>query len=232
MKNIIIFCSVICLFFLLGCKSGDQPQNETNTATQITPAETSLPEPAPLTGDMVFSLNPGKTSIKWTGRKKLVDSHHYGTVVLQSGQVAVTGGMLTAGKFVIDMTTIHSTDLEGNPKYADLVGHLKSADFFEVDKYPTATLAITSVEPLEGNPDANVTVNANLTIKDITHPISFPAKVTLADKILSAQAKFTIDRTKWNVRYGSDSFFDNLGDKVIKNEIEFEVSFVADALPQ
>jgi polyisoprenoid-binding protein YceI len=226
-KNFFPLAITVFIIFLSGCGSSSQKKEEA-AQTQISPSSDNLPQPAPIAGDKVYTLSPGKTSIKWHGMKKLIDSHHYGTVMLKNGEVAVTNGALSAGKFVVDMTTIHSTDLEGNPKYADLVGHLKSEDFFDVANYPEATLEITSVEPLQGNEEANATVYANLTIKGITHNISFPAQITVSDTQVSARGKFTIDRSKWNVRYGSESFFKNLGDKVIKNEIDFEVNFTAD----
>jgi polyisoprenoid-binding protein YceI len=222
-----LFTFVIASFIFFSCNNASQ-QKEDNTEAQLSSANGTLPDPAPLTGDKVYTLLPGKTSIKWFGAKKLTDGKHNGSVLLQSGELAATNGMLSAGKFIIDMTTIHSIDMEGNPKYTKLVGHLKSDDFFDVEKFPTATLEITSVQLLDDNEEANATVYANLTIKEATHNISFPASVMVTDEMLIAKAKFSIDRSKWNVRYGSESFFDNLGDGIIKNEIDFEVNFSAD----
>jgi polyisoprenoid-binding protein YceI len=224
-KTFLAFAAATTL--LLACNSASEQKEETITANTET-VKTELPAAAPLTGDKVYTLLPGKTQIKWFGAKKLTDGKHNGVVMLKSGELAATNGMLTAGKFTIDMTTIHSIDMEGNPKYEKLVGHLKSDDFFDVQKFPATTFEITSVAPLSGSQQGNATVSGNLTIKEATHNISFPTVVMVTDTSLIAVAKFSIDRSKWNVRYGSESFFDNLGDGVIKNEIDFEVSLMAD----
>ncbi len=132
------------------------------------------------------------------------------------GGIQVAGGVITGGKFTIDMTSINVTDLDGGMK-SKLEGHLKNDDFFSVDKFKTANLAIVSVD--------GDNVKANLTIKGITNEITFPAKVVFSDSgEITATASIEVDRSKYDVRYGSDSFFDNLGDKAIDNILKFEVS--------
>ena len=133
-------------------------------------------------------------------------------------------GILVGGSFTIDMNTIKDTDLNGD--YAGkLEKHLKSDDFFGVETYPVATLII-----LEAKPGANnaYTIKANLTIKGITQPIEFVAIVTPDGKNYRAESKLNIDRSLFNVKYGSGKFYDDLGDKTIYDEFELNVSLVTE----
>ena len=154
-----------------------------------------------------------ESEVTWKGYK--VTGSHYGTVALQSGTLEFKGDVLTGGDFTVDMTTIGSTDLSG--EYKDqLDGHLKSDDFFGVEKYPTATLKITKVTSTGKNSYAAV---GDLTIKEKTKPIEFEISVYG----IKATANLKIDRSKYDIRYGSGSFFDNLGDKTIYDEFDLEV---------
>lgn len=159
-------------------------------------------------------VNPSKSEIKWTGKK--VTGSHYGTVNVKSGKLDMNAGKLVGGKIVVDMTSIACNDLEGEWN-GKLVGHLKSDDFFGVANHPEAVFTIQrAVEAAAGE----YTVTGDLTIKNITHPIKF--KANLKDGV--ATTKVTIDRSKYDIRYGSGSFFDNLGDKTIYDEFELEIS--------
>ena len=111
-----------------------------------------------------------------------------------------------------------------------MVNHLKSDDFFSVEKNPVATFTITKIAPYSAKKDEAAThyVTGNLTIKGITHEISFPAEITFSDDLMTAKAAFAIDRTKWNVRFRSGSFFENLGDKMIYDDIKFDLTLVAE----
>lgn len=153
------------------------------------------------------------SEVTWKGYK--VTGSHYGTVALKSGSLEFKGDVLVGGEFVVDMSTIESTDLSGEDK-DQLDGHLKSDDFFGVEKYPTAILKITKVTPSGKNSYAVV---GDLTIKEKTLPIKFDVSV-YGNK---ATANLKIDRSKYDVRYGSGSFFDNLGDKTIYDEFDLEV---------
>jgi polyisoprenoid-binding protein YceI len=170
--------------------------------------------------DGYYAVNSDESEVKWTG-SKITGSSHMGTVKISEGGIQVAGGKVSGGKFTIDMTSINVTDLDGSMKQK-LEGHLKNEDFFNVEKFKTARLEITGVD--------GDNINANLTIKDKTHPVTFPAKVVMnADGSMTATAKIEVDRAKYDVRYGSDSFFDNLGDKTINDIIEFEVKIVGKA---
>ena len=170
------------------------------------------------TKPVTYTVDAAKSTITWVGKK--VTGSHNGTIALQSGSLNVDGKKVTGGTFTIDMNTIK--DAEGSAK---LEGHLKADDFFGVAKFPTATFVITKVA---GN-GADVTVSGNLTIKGITKPLSFPAAVTVnADGTVSALAgKIVVDRTKYDIKYGSKSFFDSIGDKAINDEFELAVKLVA-----
>jgi len=167
---------------------------------------------------IVYNVDVTKSSITWVGKK--VAGSHNGTIAIKSGTLNVDGKNVTGGSFVIDMTAIK--DADGSDK---LEGHLKADDFFGSAKYPTSTFVITKVS----GTSANLTVTGNLTIKGITKPLSFPATTTVnADGTVSALAgKITVDRTKYDIRYGSKSFFDSIGDKAIDDNFEISVKLVA-----
>lgn len=151
-----------------------------------------------------------KSKVVWKGYK--VTGSHEGTVDLKSGFLNFDGGKLTGGEFVIDMTSISSTDLQGGGK-EKLDGHLKSDDFFGVENHPTAKLVFTKVKASGKNA---YSVTGNLTIKGKTNPVSFSISI-YGNK---ATASLKVDRTKYDVRYGSTSFFDGLKDKAIYDEFD------------
>ncbi|HSP11779.1 MAG TPA: YceI family protein [Salegentibacter sp.] len=153
------------------------------------------------------------SEVNWRGEK--VTGFHTGTVKLKEGHFILEDGELKGGEFIMDMNSINVTDLEGENK-GKLEGHLKSDDFFGVETYPTAKLVITSAAKKN---DGTYGVVADLTIKEDTHPVTFD----LEWNENSANTELTIDRSKFNVRYGSGSFFDNLGDKTIYDNFELEV---------
>jgi len=167
---------------------------------------------------VTYTVDAAKSNITWLGKK--VTGSHNGTISLKSGSLNVNGKNVTGGTFVIDMTSIK--DADGSEK---LEGHLKADDFFGSAKFPTSTFVITKVT----GSGANVNVSGNLTIKGITKPLSFPATVTLnEDGTASALAgKITVDRTKYDIRYGSKSFFDSIGDKAIDDNFEIGVKLTA-----
>ncbi len=177
----------------------------------------------PLNGPVeVMRVNTQESIIKWKGYK--VTGKHNGTVALKDGSLQFEDGQLTGGSFVMDMTSITVLDLTGDYK-AKLEGHLKSDDFFGVEKYPTAKFEITRVVS-RGMP-GDYKIEGDLTVKGITKPIRFNARVTEEKGAKVAKADMKLDRTDYNVRYGSGSFFDNLGDKTIYDEFDLSVELVA-----
>ncbi|MCR8669340.1 YceI family protein [Aestuariibaculum sp. M13] len=150
------------------------------------------------------------SSVVWKGYK--VTGSHEGTIALQSGTLSFDGDKLVGGEFVIDMATINTTDLDGEMK-GNLDGHLKSDDFFGTEKYPTAKLVFTKVKAKGKNSYA---VTGDLTIKGKTAPVTFDISIYGS----KATASLKVDRTKYDVRYGSTSFFDDLKDKAIYDEFD------------
>lgn len=155
-------------------------------------------------------IKTDKSKVVWKGYK--VTGSHEGTIDVKSGTLVFEGDKLTGGEFVIDMTSISTTDLEGEYK-GKLDGHLKSDDFFGVSNHPTAKLVFTSVKS-SGKSAYDVT--GDLTIKGKTNPINF----TISIYGNKATASLKVDRTKYEVRYGSTSFFDGLKDKAIYDEFD------------
>ncbi|GAB3838312.1 YceI family protein [Hymenobacter jeollabukensis] len=174
-----------------------------------------------------YKVQPQLSTLGWVGKK--VGGQHSGTIALQSGTVQVKGNQLVGGTFVADMASIKNTDLTDADYNAKLVGHLKSDDFFGVDKYATATFVITSIKPLKGDANGNnATVTGNLTIKGKTNPVSFPAKVGVKNGVASASGTATIDRSKYDVKYGS-TLFGAAADKAIDDNFTLNFNVIAKA---
>jgi polyisoprenoid-binding protein YceI len=144
---------------------------------------------------------------------------HEGTINLASGSLVSDGKSVTGGDFVIDMKSIVATDIT-DPEYnKKFIGHITTGDFFEVEKYPTATFKITKVV------GANVT--GDLTLHGVTKSITFPAKVSMMGGKATATASIPVDRTDFGVKYGSKKFFDSIGDKAIDDVFNLDVTLVA-----
>lgn len=163
------------------------------------------------------------SDIQWWGYKlaKTEASSHNGTLNVKSGTVVLKKNNVVGGTFVLDMNSINATDLSGEAQ-ANLNGHLKNGDFFEVEKYPTAVYKITSVKR-NGKKDFPYTINGNLTVKGKTNPVSFPAKISVNKGIVSIVSnKFTWDRQKFDVAYKSA-----MQDVVVKDDIDMTISVSA-----
>ena len=154
-----------------------------------------------------------ESKVTWKAYK--VTGSHTGSVDLKSGALVFEEGALKGGEFVVDMPSLVSTDLEGEYK-GKLEGHLKSDDFFGVANHPTASLVFTEVKASGKN---SYEVTGDLTIKGITKPVTFDVSVYGS----KATATLKVDRAEYDVRYGSGSFFDNLGDKTIYDEFDLVV---------
>jgi polyisoprenoid-binding protein YceI len=161
-----------------------------------------------------ISADVKNSTLKWHAKK--VTGEHFGTIALKAGKMEVKENKIATGKFVIDMNSIAVTDLTDPTYNTKLVNHLKSDDFFGVAKHPEAMIEIMKSTPFTGN---EATVDANLTIKNITHPITFKVKKDGNAYI----SEIIVDRSKFDVRYGSGSFFDNLGDNMIYDEFTIMV---------
>ncbi|MFZ9942354.1 MAG: YceI family protein [Bacteroidia bacterium] len=172
----------------------------------------------------VFKVDTQKSSVEWYAEK--VTGKHNGLINLKTGQLLNNHGRY-GGSFVMDMTSLVCSDLKDGSK-AKLEGHLKSEDFFSVQKHPTASFEITSMSPISGAKAGapNYTVAGKMTIKGITNDISFPANVTITGATMMATADIKIDRSKYDIRYGSKTFFSDIGDKAIFDDFTLKVKLV------
>lgn len=165
-----------------------------------------------------FSVDTDASKVYWIGKK--VTGEHSGYLMLNEGSIVVKDDKVVSADINMNMNSIEVTDLEGEWK-DKLVGHLKSDDFFSVEKHPNASFKITSV--------TNGKVVGNLSVKGITHEISFPAEISVNGNTVTANGTASIDRTKWDIKYGSGKFFSDLGDKMINDEFEIKFELSAKA---
>ena len=165
--------------------------------------------------DATYNIVQDESSLIWTGRE-VSTSSHFGTINFTSGQFEIADGLISQGEFLVDMTSITVQDLTGGSKER-LEGHLRSDDFFSVESFPTAHLYISSSEVIS---NGKWMVNGFLTIKDISHPVLFEM-VNTED---GWNANLVFDRSKYDVRFRSGTFFENLGDKLIYDDIELKIN--------
>lgn len=168
-----------------------------------------------------YKVDAGKSKVVWVGKK--VTGKHEGTVNVKSGSLKYDGSNLSGGEFVIDMTSINTTDLSGEWK-SKLDAHLKNDDFFSVNKHKTAKLVIKDAQFGKGG---HWDVTGDLTIKGVTKPVMFKANITQKGSTLMAKADIKFNRTAYGVKYKSGKFFKNLGDKMIYDDVELKVNLTA-----
>ena len=170
-----------------------------------------------------FTVDAAKSTLHWKAEK--LTGFHEGTIEVKSGSFVIKNDKIISGSFVIDMSTIVNTDLVDEGVSKKLVGHLRSADFFDVAKYPEAIFTIS--KPVDvGRPVAEV--HGNLTIKGISKPLSFKTVIKKdGNSYIFNANSIVVDRTLYNIRYGSGSFFTDLGDKVIYDEFTIGLKLVA-----
>ncbi|PHR94973.1 MAG: lipid-binding protein [Leeuwenhoekiella sp.] len=216
-KFLSLFTMAVLFTALVSCKN--EAKNETEAAEAEAAAEVS-------TEASKYMVDKNESEIAWEGAKPT--GTHTGTVKLESGVIRLEDSVLS-GSFLIDMTSILVTDLEGDQK-TSLEDHLKGTvegkegDFFNVQKFPTAAFEITGVTEKDGKK----MMSGNLTLKETKKNIEFPVMYEVAGNTMTLKSEpFTIDRTEWGVNYGSKSVFDNLGDKFINDDIQLEFTIVA-----
>ena len=169
------------------------------------------------------NANKNNSTVIWTGSKPT--GSHTGNVTLKDGHLLFDHGNLVGGEFTIDMTSITCTDIESETKNKYLVDHLKDEDFFDVNQFPEARLVVNRVKNLEGS---QFEMKGNMTIKGITKPVTFNADIKINRNSYTAIAKIVIDRTKWGVEYKSGNIFKDLGDKIIYDDMEFDIFLVSE----
>lgn len=217
MKNnsLAILCFTLLTLTLISCK--DKAKEATTTDAEA---------PANAEGNNTsetYTANIETALIEWKGFKPT--GSHNGTIALESGSFEMNDGKIVGGSFNINMTSIIVKDIPADDeKNGKLLGHLKSPDFFNVAEHPKATFTITGMQVIDGK---NM-LSGNLAIKNITNNITFPVNLSTANNVTSLTSDpFSIDRSKWDVKYGSKSFFDNLGDKFINDDIELKIALTA-----
>ncbi|WP_292009741.1 YceI family protein [Chryseobacterium sp.] len=201
MKKISVIALASIGFLLASC--GDKKTSTTAEAGQ----EQQVAEKK---GD-AFAVDTATSVVNWKAFHKGGFAPRWGTLSIQSGELSLADGQLTSGEFIIDMNSIKvdpASVTEKDKNYADLEGHLKSEDFFDVAKNPTSDFKITQVSDLAAAPadaiaGANKTVSGNLTLKGKTLNVSFPAKVTVTDNTAAVEAKFTVNRADWGIQFGT-----------------------------
>ena len=208
MKNILL----IVLLFVVGCGTKKDAEISSTTLEQISPEQG------------IYSVHIDKSELSWIG-KELSTKIHTGSLNISNGIIQVGDDNSVSGNIIINMSTINVTDLQGRSKEM-LEKHLRSADFFEVENYPEAQINFKSKS---FNKLVNqISFEGDLTIKDITNPISFNATLIESSPYLKANAILSFDRSKYDVRFRSGSFFENLGDKLILDDIDVNIKLVTE----
>lgn len=209
-KLSITFLILIIAPFVFACNGPVTAENNNKTS-----ASSAAP-------GQKYSIDTKETVVTWKGSMAIAsDEEHTGYVYLSKGEVMIDKGQLVGGTFEIDMNTIEYGDKENKNTP---VFHLKSADYFDVKKFPTVTFVITGVT---SSNDGNKQVTGNLTIKGVTKEVSFPAKIEVKDGVVKAEGKLVIDRTDWGIRYKSGKFYDIIADEIVSDDVEFQMKIVA-----
>jgi len=202
MKKITLSMAAAALLFAASCNSNSGDQAETGAAQEAA-AQTGKEYNADIAG----------SSIGWRATHKGGMAPRFGTLSLASGTISAENGKLTGGSFIVDMNTLKvdsASVTEAGKKASDLEAHLKNPDFFEVAKYGTAKFEITGVKPFDAATDKSMLegatdiISGNLTLKDSTVNVTFPAKVSITDSNVSVEAKFVVDRTSWGLNLGAE----------------------------
>jgi hypothetical protein len=215
----VLLFSVVALTY--SCNQANKADKKTNTGTSQD-ADHSQHEQMAVEGGSEITACNHQTKIFWTGSKPT--GEHNGYIKIKEGNYIVKDGQLVGGEFIIDMNSIVDKDIEDEEMNNKLVGHLKSADFFHVDSFPTGKFVITNVAAIDDE-SYNKKITGNLTLKGITKEVSFKATVKVNDGNVVAKSEvFTLDRTDWNVNYGSKSIFKELKDKFIHDEFTLEIN--------
>ncbi len=214
------FTFAIAATFAVACNNAPTETVETTEAEEVVEMET----------EATYALVTEGDEVMWEGYKIVGDDSHTGTLQIQEGNFMTKDGNIVGGSFIIDMNSLTNTDLENEEEKAKLVGHLKSDDFFAVEKHPTATFTVTGIEVVEGS-EQGITHNimGNLKMRDMEKNITVPAMVTMEnDMIMVKTPEFVIDRTQWGVQYGSSTINTQMAkDKAIADNLKLKLDLKA-----
>lgn len=230
MKNLIWIIIIIvitggALYFFGSQKDQVQvTEQETNTLAEV---EQEMPmEKFALTGTGTYTVDTAASSAEWKTKKTFVATWiDKGNIALKEGSITVEEGAVTKVSVVIDMNSIETKVTGSGNGQSSLTNHLKSADFFDVEKFPTAEFALTSITATEVKNSFMAT--GDFTIKGITKSINFPAMIYMEGGRLVVNTDLVIDRSQFDVQFGSQSFFKDLGDKAIDDNFTLKVNLVA-----
>lgn len=209
--NLILCC------FLISCGNRKEKPKINDQQQIVVPDKSSIP----------YLVDVKNTVVGWKCCKDA--GCHHGTIEVKEGTMSVEQDKLVAGTFVIDMQTIADQDLTDPNQNKKLVADISSENFFDVPNFPVSKFEITSSEILkaadaEGN---NYNINGNLTIKDVTRNISFPATININKEKITAKGAFTIDRTEFKLKYAKGKLFKGIGDDIIHKNIDFTIDLTA-----
>lgn len=200
-------------FLIVACS--EAPEGESAEVSEANEEKESVGE--------VWSISEG--TVNWVGSAP--GKQHNGIVEIVDGGITVNNGTISGGDFAIDMNTIVVQDLAEDEGKAKLEGHLRSGDFFQIENHPYVKFSVTNVELIDDREDANYLITGNLTIKEITKGISFPAMINVTDGEVNAKSsKFTIDRTEWDIKYNS-GIIGTAQDKLINDKVALQIDLTA-----
>lgn len=200
---------IMGVFLLFGCSEPAEENNENKVVINSAPA-----------GQKYF-IDTTESIVAWKGSMLMGANSHTGYVYVSKGVLMIENGQLVGGTAEVDMQTIED---EAHGRDNGLVNHLKDPDFFDVKRFPVATMAITSSEPINKQ---EVKVTGNLTIRGVMQSVSFPAKTEINAGVAKVNGKLVIDRTQWGVNYQSGKFYGSLADKAISDDIELNIKITA-----
>ncbi len=169
-----------------------------------------------------YEIDINESTLTWAGKK--ITGRHYGNIRFEKGNFEVVNNRITQGNFKVNMHSIVCTDLENETLNKKLVDHLNSADFFSTEQHPVSTLVLIDSKHLGGD---KYLFNTELTIKGITRPLSFEADVEMKDETVAVSGILRVDRTRYDIKYGSGKFFKSLGDNMIDDFFILNFNIVA-----
>lgn len=201
-------------------------------AGQAVEGDASAQKREPTPRDGIHQIDLEKSKVEWTGRN--LTGAHSGTLKLRQGRIEIENGRLVRGSFSLDMDSMKNSDIDDGKMREMLIAHLKSNDFFDVARFPTANFQLSKIAPLADAPPGspNCDVTGELTLKGVRRELTFRAVLGhTPDGTLAADAHFDIDRTQWNVLYGSGKFYEKLGKHLVHDEISLALKLVTIPAP-
>lgn len=219
MKNLLTFGIIAMASVALSACGSNGNSTVGNSTPAVLDSEAPAIQAADIPDDATYGIDIKRSGINWTGKK--LSGSHSGRMGIDKGVITVSGGEVTEANIVVNVVQLSVTDIEDAEKNANLVGHLKSPDFFNTEAFPQATFELSAIKPSKEG--SGYTAYGNVTIKGITNQTEFTLNYLGKDGELHLKGSATIDRTLFDIKYGSASFFDDLGDRAIYDE--FEITF-------